>query len=60
MGQPPGRVLRSSVTDVSARFRVYFQFFTDKVWTVVLNTEHEVEFRFLDDGRVHVPNRSTR
>ena len=43
-----------------ARFRVYFQFFTDKIWPVVLNTEHEVEFRFLDDGRVHVPSRSTR
>ena len=43
-----------------SRFRVYFQFFTKKVWTVVLNTEHDVEYQFLDDARAHVPSYSTR
>ena len=43
-----------------SRFRVYFQFFTKKVWTVVLNTEHHVEYQFLDDARAHVPSYSTR
>ncbi len=43
-----------------SRFRVYFQFFTKKVWTVVLNTEHDVEYQYLDDGRAHVPSYSTR
>ena len=43
-----------------SRFRVYFQFFTKKVWTVVLNTEHDVEYQFLDDARAHVPSHSSR
>ena len=43
-----------------SRFRVYFQFYTKKVWTVVLNTEHDVEYQYLDDARAHVPSRSTR
>ena len=43
-----------------SRFRVYFQFFTKKVWTVVLNTEHDVEYQYLDAARVHVPSHSTR
>ena len=43
-----------------SRFRVYFQFFTKKVWTVVLNTEHDVEYHYLDDARAHVPSYSTR
>ncbi len=38
------------------RFRVYLQFFTQKVWTVVLNTEHDVEFLHVDDARLHVPS----
>ena len=42
------------------QFRVAFRFYTKKVWTVVLNTEFEVEYRFLDDMRVHVPSRSMR
>jgi hypothetical protein len=43
-----------------SRFRVYFEFYTKKVWTVVLNTEHDVEYLFLDEARAHVPSRSTR
>ena len=43
-----------------SRFRVYFQFYAKKVWTVVLNTEHDVEYQYLSDTRVHVPSRSTR
>ena len=43
-----------------SRFRVYFQFYTKKVWTVVLNTEHDVEYQLLDDARAYVPSRSTR
>ena len=42
------------------QFRVAFRFYTKKVWTVVLNTEFDVEYRFLDDMRVHVPSRSMR
>ena len=34
-----------------SRFSVYFQFFTKKVWTVVLNTEHDVEYQYLDAAR---------
>ncbi len=26
----------------------------------MLNTDYEVEFYFLDDGRAHIPSRSTR
>ena len=43
-----------------SRFRVYFQFFTKNVWTVVLNTEHDVEYQHLGSARVHVPSYSTR
>ena len=43
-----------------SRFRVYFQFYTKKIWTVVLNTEHDVEYQYLGDTRAHVPSRSTR
>ena len=43
-----------------ARYRVYFQFFTKKIWTVVLNTEHDVEYHYLNDTRVHVPSHSSR
>ena len=43
-----------------SRFRVYFQIYAKKVWTVVLNTEHDVEYQYLSDTRVHVPSRSTR
>ena len=43
-----------------SRFRVHFQFYAKKVWTVVLNTEHDVEYQYLSDTRVHVPSRSTR
>ena len=41
--RPDVRVSRLLEQDGS-RFRVYFQFFTKKVWTVVLNTEHTVEY----------------
>ena len=57
--RPDVRELRLLEQDGS-RFRVYFQFFTKKVWTVVLNTEHTVEYQFLDDARAHVPSYSTR
>lgn len=42
------------------RFRVYLQLYTKKVITWVANTEHDVEFIFLGDTRVHVPSYSTR
>ena len=43
-----------------SRFGVFFQFYTKKIWTVVLNSEHDVEYQFLGDTRAHVPSRSTR
>ena len=42
------------------RFQVYLQLYTKKVITWVANTEHDVEFIFLDDSRAHVPSYSTR
>ena len=44
----------------SDRFQVYLQLYTKKVITWIANTEHDVEFVFLDDRRVHVPSHSTR
>ena len=43
-----------------SRFRVYFQYFTKKVWTVVLNAVHDVEYRSLGETRAFVPSYSTR
>ncbi len=43
-----------------SRFRVWLRLYTKKVITWVANTEHDVEFIFLDDTRAHVPSYSTR
>ena len=48
------------ISQDGSRFHVYFQFYTKKVWTVVLNLKHDVEYRFLGDARAFVPSYSTR
>ena len=42
------------------RFRAYTQTYKKKVITAVHNTEHDVEFIYLDGHRVHAPSYSTR
>ena len=41
-------------------FKVFAQLYEKKVLTAVLNTEYDVEFRYLDDTRVYVPSETTR
>ena len=41
-------------------YRVFLQFTLKKILTVVLNTEYDVAYRPLPEGRVHVASRSTR
>jgi len=42
------------------RFRVYLRLFVEKVLTVVLNTEYDIEYRRLPNQRAHVASRSTK
>ena len=54
-------VLASEVREQNGnRFRVWLRLYTKKVITWVANTEHDVEFIFLDDTRAHVPSHSRR
>lgn len=42
------------------QFKVFARLYEKKVLTAVLNTEYEVEYKFLDDARVYVPSYTTR